>query len=114
MGSENRKRTKIARVRMSPAEWEEVAELAAMCSVSVPEFMRQTALGHTPKSNIDAQHRLNVAKQVGDLGRIGGLLKMWLSDPNKKQEGRTLRVPTILNEIVALKKQIEEEYRNLK
>lgn len=114
MGSETRKKTKIARVRMTPEEWQTVEELAGMCSLSVPEFMRRTALGYTPKSNIDAQHRLNVAKQVGDLGRLGGLLKMWLSDPNKKQEGRTLRVPTILNEIVALKKQIEEEYRNLK
>lgn len=113
MGSENRKKTKIARVRLTPEEWNDITSLADTCGLTTPEFMRQMSLGFTPKSNIDAQHRLNVAKQIGDLGRVGGLLKLWLSTDSIKKDAFSLEIPKIVRELKQVKSEIEAEYRKL-
>lgn len=113
MGSETRRKTKMARVRMTPDEWSHIAALADTCGLSVPEFMRQMSLGYTPKSNIDVKHRLNVIKLIGDLGRIGGLLKLWLSTDNIKSDAFSLEVPKVISELKQIKQAIEQEYRNL-
>lgn len=113
MGSETRKKTRRVMVRMTPQEWESIEALADTCSLSVPEFMRQMALGFQPKSTQDADHILAVAKLAGDLGRIGGLLKLWLSTDSIKSAAFPLEVPKIINELKLLKDQIGKVFRTL-
>lgn len=113
MGSEIRKKTKIVRVRVTPEEWSEIENLAATCSLSAPEFMRRLALGYTPKSTLDADHLLVVAKLGADIGRIGGLLKLWLSTESIKNQAFALEVPHLVNELKTLQSKVKEEFKKL-
>lgn len=103
MGSETRKKTRIVRTRVTPQEWQVIEALADTCSLSVPEFMRQMALGHTPKSTLDEQAILEMAKVNGDMGRIVGVLKLWLSTDQKSTEAFSYNIPNLVNELRVLK-----------
>jgi hypothetical protein len=113
MGSEERKKTKIVRVRVTPEEWSEIEDLAATCSLSVPEFMRRMALSYTPKSTLDAQAIIEMAKINGDLGRVAGLLKLWLSTESKKNEAFNYGIPKLVNELTALKDLLKQKVMRL-
>ncbi|BBM05575.1 hypothetical protein HAALTHF_23430n [Vreelandella aquamarina] len=49
-----------------------------------------------------------MAKLYGDLGRMGGLLKMWLSDGSRSAYGNHLGVPELVNRIGELQQEIRE------
>ena len=48
--------------------------------MSVAKYMRQVSLGYFVPSAIDNQQVEKLLRINGDLGRIGGLLKMWLTN----------------------------------
>lgn len=48
--------------------------------LSLSDFMRSAALGVQIKSAYDLEAVRALAKVNGDLGRLGGLLKLWLAD----------------------------------
>ena len=48
--------------------------------LSVARYMRQVSLGYLVPSAIDNQQVEKLLKINGDLGRVGGLLKMWLTN----------------------------------
>lgn len=113
MGSETRKKTALVMVRVTPDEREEIAALAATCSLSVPEFMRRMALSYTPKSTLDAQAIIEMAKINGDMGRVVGLLKLWLSTESKKNEAFNYSIPKLVNELTALKDLLKQKVMQL-
>jgi hypothetical protein len=41
-------------------------------------MMRRLALGYRPESIVDSRTMLELMRVRGDLGRLGGLLKLWL------------------------------------
>jgi len=47
---------------------------------SVAEFMRNVGLNHLPMSMTDARTLQELQRLKGDLGRVGGLLKLWLTE----------------------------------
>lgn len=53
---------------------------ASDCDLSISAYLRRLGGGHEPKSTIDAQAVLSLIKVNADQGRLGGLLKLWLSD----------------------------------
>ena len=77
-------------------------EGAARCDLSVPAWLRKLGLGHRPASHIDIQALEKIAQLHGDLGRVGGLLKMWLSDRNAEQ-ARRLDIPDLVIQLDALR-----------
>ncbi len=62
------------------------------------------SLGHESQSTLDAQHVLQIAKVRADQGRLGGLLKLWLTDDAKLAACIPQLTPAMLR---ALLKQIE-------
>ncbi|MCC4289627.1 plasmid mobilization protein [Vreelandella aquamarina] len=108
MGNETRKRTTHIMVRVSPDEKEAIAQAAAKCDLKVPTYLRELGLGYAPKSTVDAQAFEQLAKLYGDLGRMGGLLKMWLSDGSRSAYGNHLGVPELVNRIGELQQEIRE------
>jgi hypothetical protein len=42
--------------------------------------MRRLALGYRPESIVDGRTMLELIRVRGDLGRLGGLLKLWLAE----------------------------------
>ncbi|WP_226669051.1 plasmid mobilization protein [Microbulbifer aggregans] len=81
MGSETRKRETVIKVRCTDSEKEQIQAKAAQVSIpSLSRYLRELGMGHTPKSTLDAQTILQLVKVAGDQGRLGGLLKWWLSE----------------------------------
>lgn len=92
MGSDKRIKTVQVNFRCTPEEKDYLEAMAKHCSMSVSMYCRNLSLGHTPKSTIDAAHIQEVAHVSGDLGRIGGLLKLWLFMDSKSDEARALNI----------------------
>ena len=86
MGTETRKRTQHILVRVSPEEKKLLKEGAGRCDLSVPAWLRKLGLGHRPASHVDIQAVEKIARLHGDLGRVGGLLKMWLNNGSEAGE----------------------------
>ena len=73
-------RTALLRGRLTPTERAEIEARAEAAGLPLSEFVRVSAQTVTirARADLDAVHGL--AKIAGDLGRFGGLLKLWLAD----------------------------------
>ena len=71
------------RVPVEPEEREIIKDQAEQCGLSISEYLRRLGLGYAPTSIVDNQKVNDLAKINGDLGRLGGLLKLWLSDDRR-------------------------------
>lgn len=83
MGTDTRKRTQVLHLRVSPEEKAQLQQQAAACSLSVGAYLRNVGLGTQIQSTLDAQAIGELLKINADLGRLGGLLKLWLTDDDK-------------------------------
>ena len=106
MGSENRQKGELISVRVTPEERERIAVLAKQCSLPMSTYLRQLGLGYVPRSTVDQNAIREVAELGADLGRVGGLLKLWLADNRRVGLARSLDVPKLLDEVRALKRKI--------
>ena len=78
--SDKRQRTDRVHVRLTPDESRVVQANAGNTGLSPAGLMRKLAVGHAPISVIDSKHIIELHRLRGDLGRAGGLLKLWLSE----------------------------------
>lgn len=65
---------------MTIEEYDQIKRTAEKVRLPVSTLLRELALGHNPPSRIEQRTFLEVVHLRGDLGRLGGLLKMWLAD----------------------------------
>lgn len=65
---------------LSDDEYDAVAEGARKAGVSLSQFIKRVCLGEQVPSKVDHKALLALLKANADLGRLGGLLKMGLSD----------------------------------
>src|SRR5690606_41566756 len=63
-----------------PAERELIEANAKKAGVSVARFLREVGQGYQVTGVVDYQHVRELVRINGDLGRLGGLLKLWLTD----------------------------------
>ena len=112
MGSENRKRKKHIMVRVSIDEWESISAVASQCDMSVPSFLRCLGLGYQPTSTIDHQAVVELANLHGDIGRVGGLLKLWLSNEERVGFANHLNIPDIIAQLKETQKVISTRAGN--
>ncbi len=101
--SESRKKTLTIGVRATPLEKEMLKARAAAFSISVGELCRRAIFGSVPKSKTDQDAISELALTRADMGRMGGLLKGWLSGIFA-QNAPTLKTHT---EVVNLLREIE-------
>ena len=111
MGSEKRNRGKHIMIRVSESEKSAIENNAKGHSLSMADFLRKLGQGVEPKSTLDANHILELAKLNGDLGRLGGLLKIWLLDDSKSLNQEDVR--KLLSEIQKLKDLIQKKVSEL-
>ena len=78
--SDKRQRTDRVHVRLTPDETRVVQANAGNTGLSPAGLMRTLAVGHQPISVIDSKHIIKLIRLHADLGRNGGLLKLWLSE----------------------------------
>ena len=90
------KRIQRLRVPVSPAEAVAIKSYATNCHLSVAAYLRELGLRYQPKTVFDADIGLELVRINGDLGRLGGMLKMWLTnDERLKLFGKEQTVPKI-------------------
>lgn len=80
-----RPRGKPIKVWVTEAERGEILRLAASANLSMSAYLRAAGLNQRVRSIIDIEAVNELAKVNGDLGRVAGLLKLWLA--TKRGEG---------------------------
>ena len=108
MGSDNRQRTRLIGVRVSESEKQAIAQNAADCGLNPGTFLRHLGLGHQVKGVVDQKAVLDLLQVNADLGRLGGLLKLWLTDDEHRPALAQQR------EIVALIREIADTQGRLR
>jgi len=80
MAKETRKGSNPIRVWVTPDEKALIEAHARQTGHSTSAYLRFLGLGYVPKSIVDNQKVIELVKINGDLGRLGGLLKLWLTN----------------------------------
>ncbi|MFU8797094.1 MAG: conjugal transfer transcriptional regulator TraJ [Gammaproteobacteria bacterium] len=78
-----RRKGRHLRVPVLPTEEETIKRQAAAAGLSISAYLRNLALGYEIRSALDQDLVLQLAKINGDQGRLGGLLKLWLTNDEK-------------------------------
>jgi hypothetical protein len=71
------------RVPVRDDEEQAIKAQAASVGLSVASFLRNVGLGYRVAGIVDHEQVKELARINGDLGRLGGLLKMWLTNDEK-------------------------------
>ena len=101
-----RKRQERIEVVMDASEKAEILALAEQCGLSGSAYLRNVGLGTVPRSRFDALAVRDFVKAHADLGRLGGLLKLWLSA--RPGEGASVE------EVRSVLREIEEQQAGLR
>ena len=114
-GTKQVKRDKRLRVPVLPEEEIMIKTKATEAGLTIAEYLRNLGLGYSVPSVIDNRQVDALLKINADLGRLGGLIKLWLTnDKRTKYIGKSqlhMTLDTIretqsamLNEIIKLRK----------
>lgn len=77
---------KHLRVPVLPDEESEIKRLAAAANKTVAEYLRNVGLGYEVRGILDNRRVEDMLRINGDLGRLGGLLKLWLTNDERTRE----------------------------
>tara|TARA_B110000879_G_C11179553_1_gene517643 strand:- start:1104 stop:1592 length:489 start_codon:yes stop_codon:yes gene_type:complete len=78
-----RKLGRHLRVPVLPDEEFEIKKNAANAGLSIAEYLRRLGLGYSIKSVLDKDNIIELSKINADLARLGGLLKLWLTNDER-------------------------------
>lgn len=92
-------------VYLSEDEHRMIAGLAGRAGLSVSKFVRRVCLGQEVCSTIDQQAALALLQSKGDLGRLGGLLKLHLAEVEHPEQWH--------DDLRVLLRQVEAKQRDL-
>lgn len=67
--------------------------------LSVAAYLRNIGLGHEVTSMLDYRRVDDLAKINGDLGRLGGLLKLWFTNDERLCQVKAEEIREVLNKI---------------
>ena len=73
-------REKSLRVYLSDDDRQIIERRAGECNLSVSAYLRKSGLGQRTRSALDGAVAMDLLKVNGDLGRLGGVLKLLLSE----------------------------------
>ena len=77
------RRDKKLRVPVLPIEEAEIKNKATDAGLTVDEYLRNLGLGYQVPSIVDSRQVDSLLKINGDLGRLGGLIKLWLTNDKR-------------------------------
>jgi len=104
---------KQLRVPVLPAEEKMIKKAAVSAGLPTAAYLRSVGLGYQIKSVLDNQRVEQLARINGDLGRLGGLLKLWLSnDPRTREFGKST-IFAVLSKIEDTQEQMHDIMRSV-
>lgn len=92
-----RPRNEYIKVFVTEDERAELIERAAQAGMSQSAFLRAVGLNTPIRSVVDLTAVADLAKANGDLGRVAGLLKLWLAE-KRGQGARPTDVKAMMND----------------
>lgn len=100
-----RRRGKPIEVWVTDEEKALIKSRAEQAGLPVSAFLRALGLSQPIKSKVDLVAVADLAKVNGDLGRVAGLLKLWLAE-KKGQGARPVDVEAMMKEFRALQQEM--------
>ena len=86
----------VIKVYVTPEEKTRIVANAGACGRSASAYVRTLATGHVPTPRADVSELATVFRLHADLGRLGGLLKMLLTNDERLNDmGRDMANVTI-------------------
>lgn len=107
--SQTRKNSTPIKVYCLPDEKAQIQENAEASGLSVAGFIRKVAMGYQVESIVDIEQVVELSRVNADLGRLGGLLKLWLANDPRTVDFPPLLIKTLLAKIESTR----QELRNI-
>ena len=104
-----RKGSPPIKVYCLPEERERIEANARAAGLSLSAFLLAVGQGYRVQGITDYEQVRELARINGDLGRLGGLLKLWLTDDAKLEEMAPERMPVIIRGVLAKIEANQEE-----
>lgn len=104
---------KHLRVPVLPIEEELIVQNASAANLPVAVFLRNIGQGYEARSILDNRHVEQLARINGDLGRLGGLLKLWLTNDARTLAFGEATIRALLSKIEATQDQIYSVMREV-
>lgn len=95
----NRKRRHHLRVPVLPEEKEVIERQAKQAGMSVARYLREVGQGYHIQGVVDFEQVRELARINGDLGRLGGLLKLWLTNDERTARFGETTIRAVLGRI---------------
>ena len=95
-----RKHGRHLRVPVLPDEEASIKQNAEAAGLTVAAFLRNVGIGYQIKGIVDNNEVEKLAKINGDLGRLGGLLKLWLTNDERTAHFNEATIRAVLSRIV--------------
>jgi hypothetical protein len=96
---------------LTDEEYQCMTQAAAQAGLSISKYVKRVCLGHTVTSTVDYQAVLALTKANADLGRLGGLFKMSLSEGSAGNSSPDIR--SILKDIETSKEHMVRRFNAL-
>lgn len=103
-----RRRGKPIEVWVTDEEKTAITELADQTGLSRSAYLRAVGLNRPVGARADLEAVRELVKLNGDLGRVAGLLKLWLAE-KRGQGARPLDIDSVMIEFRELQAQIREK-----
>lgn len=109
-GEGTRRTTSPINVWCLPAERAEIEANAKAAGLSLSAYLREVGLGIQPRSVVDYEQVAMLAQTHADLNRLGGLLKMWLTN---EERGNHREVCDLLGRIADASRALTDTARKI-
>lgn len=94
-----RKSSTPIKVYCLPEEKKRIEAQAERAGLSAAGYLREVGQGYQIKGVVDCEQVRELARINGDLGRLGGLLKLWLTDDVRTAQFGQSTILAILSKI---------------
>ncbi|WP_282276582.1 CopG family transcriptional regulator [Stenotrophomonas sp. PS02297] len=105
LGSRPRREVPPIKVWVTDAEKAEIVGRAAQGGLSLSAYMLTAGLNHPVRSVYDLRAVAELGRVNGDLGRVAGLLKLWLAE-GRGQDARHAEVKRVMSDFRRLQSEL--------
>ncbi len=112
------KKNRTLQIRLSNEEKNIIEQKSKAVNMPASSYLRNLGLGYPIESKVDQMTLTSLNKAIGDLGRLGGLFKLWLSNTKEEWDPRlgdrsSFKVELLVREIEQNKQELLEIARRL-
>ncbi len=101
------------RVPVSPVEEDEIKRLAGAAGLSIASYLRRVGLGYKITGIVDNRRVEELVRINGDLGRLGGLLKLWLTNDERTKSFDEATIRAVLSKVEDTQTMMHEVIRRV-